>query len=328
MTAKRMTISSRIEKQELTTHKMQSSRVGHGEAPLNILSIRAQEVESCDAGHACLGQKSLNACTENTNLQSNGQVHMASAQTIRPRYSRILSRHPLFSSLSETLIRDLEAKLIITEHGAGSVLYRQGEKPEALYLLLSGKLKITSLVTDDRTALLKIAEPGEILGIAALFASDAYIATAHVVTASTIGLLRRDEVFTATRRYPEFAAAIIRFLAFECLQTTNETLLLRVPCSSSQRLAAALLRIFGEDGVPSRDGVSLAYTHAELGQLIGASRETVSRLIKSFQAKGILGARKSAITIADRELLKAAAGTVEVDDSGLPTHLTSMSPLW
>jgi CRP/FNR family transcriptional regulator, cyclic AMP receptor protein len=271
--------------------------------------FRAQEVESCDAGHACLGQKSLNACTENANLQSNGQAHMATAQSLRPRYSRFLSAHPLFSSLSETLIRDLESKLIITEHSAGSVLYRQGEKPDGLYLVLSGKVKMTSLVTDDRTALLKIAEPGETLGVSALFASEVHIATAHAATASTIGLLRRDEVFTATRRYPEFAAAIIHFLAFECLQTANETLLLRVPCSSSQRLAAALLRISGENGVPSRDGVSLAYTHAELGQLIGASRETVSRLIKSFQTRGIVGAKKSAITVADRELLKMLAGT-------------------
>lgn len=204
---------------------------------------------------------------------------------------------------------------MINEHSAGSVLYRQGEEPEGLYVLLLGKLKITSLVSDERIALLKIAEPGEVLGIAALFASQAYIATAHVVTSSIIGLLRRDDVLSATRCYPEFADAIIRFLALECVHTTNETLLLRVPCSSAQRLAAALLRISGEDGAPLREGTSLAYTHAELGQLIGASRETVTRLIKGFQRTGMVGAKKSEITIADRERLQELAGTDGFIDS-------------
>ena len=309
MTAKRTAIASRIEKQKLTTHNMQSSRVGHGEPPPNILSIRVLQGKSCDAGHRWLGQKSLTVTAGSPTLQCNGQVHMASAQSIRARYPRSLNGHTLFSLLSEPLRRDLESKLVITEHSAGSVLYRQGEEPQGLHVLLSGKLKITSLVSDERTALLKIAEAGEVLGIAALFASQAYIATAHVVTSSIIGLLRCDDVLTAMRCSPEFAEAITRFLASECIQTTNETLLLRVPSSSSQRLAAALLRISREDGVPFTKGISLAYTHAELGQLIGASRETVTRLIKGFQRIGIVGARKSAITIVDRGRLQELAGT-------------------
>lgn len=271
--------------------------------------------KSCDAGHRRVGQKSLILDAETTTLARNGQVHMASAQSIRARYPRSLNGHTLFSLLSEPLRGELESKLVITEHSAGSVLYRQGEEPKGLFVLLSGKLKITSLVSDERTALLKIAESGEILGIAALFASQPYLATAHVVTSSITGLLRRDDVLTAMRCYSEFAEGITRFLASECIQTTNETLLLRVPCSSSQRLAAALLRISRQDGVPLGEGISLAYTHAELGQLIGASRETVTRLIKGFQRIGIVGAKKSAITIADRERLRDLAGTDGFTDS-------------
>jgi CRP/FNR family transcriptional regulator, cyclic AMP receptor protein len=234
---------------------------------------------------------------------------MASAQSVRAKYSRSLNTHPLFLSLSETIRRDLDSKLIVNEHCASSVLYRQGEKPEGLYILFSGRVKITSLVSGERTALLKIAEPSEILGMAAMFASRSHIATAQIMSNSRVGLLRHEEILSAMRRHPDFAAAIVRFLASECIETNRETLFLRVPCSSSQRVAAALLRIADENRCSaSPNALSIAYTHAELGQLIGASRETVTRIVKTFQRKGIVETKKSAITVADPHLLRKIAG--------------------
>lgn len=222
---------------------------------------------------------------------------MRTAQGLRTISSRFLrTLHP-FSSLPDDAVRELETKLVLTEHSAGSVLYRQDEKVKGVFLVLQGRVKLSAIVAGERTALLKIASAGGILGLAAALSSRFQPTTAEVLTSSLIGFLRVEEIANATRLYPGFAEALARHLAADCMDTVEETLSLRVPSSSAQRLAAMLLRV-AESGKCSRrsDADSTGYTHAELGQLIGASRETVTRILRKFERNGFFLASGPATT--------------------------------
>jgi len=206
-----------------------------------------------------------------------------------------------FPLLSERTIQDVESKMELNEYPAGAALYRQGEDARGIFFVIEGQLKITAVVSSDRTALLKIAGAGEVLGLAAVLSGEPNPASAHVSKRVMAGFIRYEEFTTLLRSHPDFSEAVARSLAAESVALATETLLLRVPCQSSQRLAGTLLRL-EEEGLNGNGSgtVSLQYTHAELGQLTGASRETITRLIRKFEGKGLIVANGTGITISDR----------------------------
>lgn len=229
---------------------------------------------------------------------------MGSAQSSNGRYSRASRLQPMFPSLPTAIIADLESKLLVNKYREGSVIYRQGERSPGIFLVLAGRIRMSAIALHARTALLKIAGPGEVLNLAACFADEPLLTTAQAAEMSSIGFLAREEMIGAMQRYPAFCKAIAQQLAICCMERTRELLSLRVPSSSSQRLAATLLRLEESRENGSNGFGTLNYTHAELGQLIGASRETVSRLMKRFERRGLINTDRSSFRITDEDSIK------------------------
>lgn len=232
---------------------------------------------------------------------------MSAVQSAKTRCFRSLKSHDLFSSLPEPVTRELEKKIMFFHHTAGSIIFRQGEPAAGIIFLLEGRVKLSALAMDTKTALLKIAQPGEVLGLAAMISGTAYLTTAETTIASSIGLLRDKDFLCAMRKYPELSEAVARRLAAQCKETATDMLLLRFANCSSQRLAAALMRLVDGHGSGICREISVTYTHAELGQLIGAARETVTRLIKRFECQGIIKTRHSGFVITDPPALESIA---------------------
>jgi len=203
--------------------------------------------------------------------------------------------------------RELESKLIFASHNSGSILYRQGEKPKGIFLVVAGRVKMTANALNEKTALLKMAGPGEVLGLASMLSQTPHLTTSQATEPSFVALLRGDALLDGMQRYPQFSLAVAQYLAAEGVENASEALLLRVPCPRAQRLATALLRLADGNGAVHHPR-ALIYTHAELGQLIGASRETVTRLMKKLETKGVITARKSRFRIRERQLLQQIAG--------------------
>jgi len=233
---------------------------------------------------------------------------MSFAQTPKHhRYAYSLRSQVLFSSLPQAGSRELESKLIFARHTSGSILYQQGEKPKGILLVVAGRVKMTAHAFDEKTALLKIAGPGEVLGLASWLSQSPHLTTAQATEPSFVALLRGDALLGCMQKYPQFSLAVAQCLAAECIENASEVLLLRVPCPRAQRLATALLHLADGNGA-AHHARALIYTHAELGQLIGASRETVTRLMKKLERKGLITTRKSTFRIKERQLLRQIAG--------------------
>lgn len=235
---------------------------------------------------------------------------MSTAQNGRVRYSGFLGSQSLFSLLTRQIQLELESKLIFSKPGTGALIYHQGDRARGVILVFAGRIKVFALAPHARTALLKVAGPGDALGLAAAVLECEHLATAQATEPSVVALLRRDDLMSAMHKYADFSKAVARHLALECTENANSTLSLRVPSSSSQRLAATLLHLANRPGIGNGFGkaADLVYTHADLAQLIGASRETVTRLMKRFEDKAIVAARRSTFTITDPSLLQEIAG--------------------
>lgn len=226
------------------------------------------------------------------------------------RHSRVpdysVRRMAAFASLPDAVIRDLDVALVPSPQTAGAILYTQDEKPRGVYLLFSGKVKLTTVVATGKTALLRISQPGELLGLNAAITKRPYLATARILEDSQIALLRREELVSLMSRHPELSIAVAERLATDCAEALTEMLFLRVTTTTLQRLAMLILR-WSSGNAARRHEVPIIYTQAEIGQIIGASRETVTRLMKQLERKGNICVSHSQLKIVDQQSMKKIA---------------------
>jgi len=221
-----------------------------------------------------------------------------------PEYSvRSIS---VFSSLPDTVIQRLDSSLISSSRGAGEILYAQNEKPCGLYVLFHGKVKMTAVVAGGKTALLRISRAGDLLGLNAVIAQHPYMATARVIKECRLAFIAREDLVSLMMRYSELGLFISQRLAEDCAEALTEMLFLRVTSSSLQRLAMLLLRWSAANGGRQRR-LPVFYTQAEIGQMIGASRETVTRLINQLERDGEISFSRSKLKILNERGMRKIA---------------------
>jgi len=213
-----------------------------------------------------------------------------------------------FASLPDAATRDFDAVLVRSNQDRGAIIFSQNDKPSGVYILFSGRVKLTTVVARGKTALLKIAGPGESLGLSAVLAQRPYIATARVLEHSHLAFVPGEELQKLMGRHSQLAIAVAECLADDCVEALTEMLLFRVTSTTLQRLSRLILRWSRAHG-SHRHEIPIPYTQAEIGQLIGASRETVTRLMKKLERKGNISVVHSQLSIVDPHSMKAIAGT-------------------
>ncbi|MDQ3280629.1 MAG: Crp/Fnr family transcriptional regulator [Acidobacteriota bacterium] len=181
----------------------------------------------------------------------------------------------------------------------GAVLYAEGEAPTGLFILCSGSAKLTISSGSGKTLIKRMVQPGETLGLSSVLSGNAYKATAETITPSQLKFVKRDDFtrFVAGHRDVQFNIA--RQLIEECESDANQIRQLGLANSAAERLAQLLLAWCEDTGRPSESGMRfpVAMTHEDISQMIGTSRETVTRLLKSFRDKKILTVRRSSMTL-------------------------------
>ena len=148
--------------------------------------------------------------------------------------------------------------------------------------------------------------PGETLGLTNVLSGNAYKATAETSSPSQLKFIKRDDFIRFTTEYRDVSFNIARQLIDECEADADQIRALGLANSAAERLAYLLLSWCDESGVASASGmrVSVSMTHEEISQTIGTSRETVSRILKSFKEKKIITVRRSSMTVHRRHELE------------------------
>jgi len=181
----------------------------------------------------------------------------------------------------------------------GALLYAEGEVPSGLYILCTGQVKLTISSGSGKTLIKRIVQPGETLGLSSVLSGNAYKSTAETVRPSQLKFVKREEFTRFIAEHRDVQFNIARQLIEECESDANQIRALGLANSAAERLAQLLLAWCDEAGQPSQSGMRfpVAMTHEDISQLIGTSRETVTRLLKSFKEKKILTVRRSSMTL-------------------------------
>lgn len=206
--------------------------------------------------------------------------------------------------------RRLDSIRINNLYPRGSVLFAEGQPSQGVYLLCSGKVKLSTCSRDGKVIILQIAEPGEILGLSAVVADLNFETTAEVIEPSRVSFVRKSEFLEFLRQDSDACLSAVRQLSHNYQTAHLQICSLGLSHSVADKLARLFMSWCRSHGDLNADAVRLknTYTHEEIAEMIGTSRETVSRLLKNFRERKLITLKGSDLIIHDRKRLELMAG--------------------
>lgn len=219
-------------------------------------------------------------------------------------------RHDGFlCDLSPKIQEALDAITFRATYPKGALLLAEGEPPRGVFLLCSGRVKLSASSADGKTMILRVTEPGEVVGMPAAISGKPYDVTAEVLEPVQASFIPRDLFLRFLAEHGEAALRIAQLLSNIYHHTCREVRALGLSRSSSQKLAKFLLDWSGRPGLRYTDGrVALTLTHEEIAQTINTSRETVSRLLAQLRRDQVIQTRGTSLLIRNRKALQLLAG--------------------
>lgn len=187
----------------------------------------------------------------------------------------------------------------------GSLLFVEGENPRGVFILCSGRVKLTTSSAEGRTLILRTAEAGELLGASAVIMTKAYETSVETIEPCQVNFIRADQFmhFIETDRDAMFGVA--RQLSEDYYAAQREVRTFGLAQTTAEKLARLMLD-WCTTGEKTDRGVRLKVlmTHEEIAQMIGTTRETVTRLLTQLRKKKILEIKGSTFLVPRVEMLE------------------------
>ena len=214
-----------------------------------------------------------------------------------------LTSVPMFTGLQRDELLKFAELTRERTYPKGSVILFQGDPGDSLYVLRQGRAKVVLIGEDGREVILGVLEPGAHFGELALI--DDQPRSAHVIAMedSQLLILRREDFRRRVEANPSVAWALLTELSRRLRRADQKIgglVLLDVP----GRISRLLLDLSAES---SNGMIEKPLTHQTIAQMIGASRETVSRAMKEFQEEGLIRVERRRIAVANRDALEKRA---------------------
>jgi CRP/FNR family cyclic AMP-dependent transcriptional regulator len=217
----------------------------------------------------------------------------------------VLRRVPLFSDLSETELARFAEVTREREYPKNSVILFEDDPGDALYIVSAGQVKVVLIGEDGREVILSVLGDGDFFGEMALI--DDEPRSAHVIAMrdSQLLVLRRDDFQAQLVVQPKIGLKLLRVLV-QRLRRADEKIGGLVLLDVNGRVARLLLDLADEGGGPK---ITRRLTHHTIAQMIGSSRETVSRAMRELVDRGLIDITRREISIRNREGLASLAGS-------------------
>jgi CRP/FNR family transcriptional regulator, cyclic AMP receptor protein len=226
-------------------------------------------------------------------------VDNANAQRLAPEDKTLCD-------LSPAVADALELEALTTTYPTGAVLFAEGQAPRGVFIVRRGRVKLSVCGSDGRTLILRMVEAGGALGVAAVVAGYKYEATAETQEPCEISFLRQSDLLRLMRQHGELALWVTQHISQDYASTCREIRDLILSDSASEKLARLLVGWLDQNSEarnPSQ--MKLALTHEEIGQMIGTSRETVSRLFAGFKKQHLIQQSGATLVIPSRVALES-----------------------
>lgn len=191
----------------------------------------------------------------------------------------------------------------------GKVLFTEGEPAAGIYILLAGRATVSITSAGGKIVILRVAQSGDVLGLNSTLRNCAYDVTVHALDPCHMDFVSRSELMALMETSRQCTQAVLRELSDELTGLADRARSLLLSQTTSVRLAKLLLE-WGTRTTANRlplVRIEKSFTQEEIGRMIGASRETVTRLLTTLSRQQIIEITTDSILIHDWGALENAA---------------------
>ena len=211
---------------------------------------------------------------------------------------------PIFEELAPADLAIIDQVTIERRYKKNMIIFMEGEPGEGFHYIKRGKVKIAQLTQDGREHIINILGPGEVFAEVLLFNRGTYPATAVAIEDSLIGMIKNSELEKVVTENSRIALQIIRVMSKKLLQAQKKIKTLALSDTFS-RTAQILTRLSQQYGQETGGGVQIAVdmTRQDLANLVGTTRETMSRVLSSLKKDKVIDFADQQIIIVDKARL-------------------------
>jgi CRP/FNR family transcriptional regulator len=217
----------------------------------------------------------------------------------------LLRRVPLFSELSEEELSPIADVAIPRSYPKGVRVFHEGDTSDACYIVRNGDLRVTREHPDGRAIALATLGPGDIFGELAMLDGEARSASVEALSECDLLALPAGDVRRLLASTPETTVKLVVALVRR-LREANERIARQSFQTVPSRVAGVLSQLIAEEApLETRDGVTIQMTQADLAQLAGTSRESVSRFLATLERAGVVRVGRGRVTVLEPRRLRA-----------------------
>ena len=224
-------------------------------------------------------------------------------------FESILAQVPLFSHLPDEGLAELAAKLHRRRFEREQIIFHKNDPGSTLYIIISGKVKIALPSSEGENVLVALLSTGDFFGELSLFDGEPRSATSIATEATDILTLDRDDLITYLSENTKAATAILAELSLR-LRRTDELLSDAAFCNLSTRLSKRIIDLSARYGQPDENGnikINMRLRQQDLADMVGATRESVNKMLKTYKQKTLIELQRGYLTILDDEGLRRRA---------------------
>jgi len=219
-----------------------------------------------------------------------------------------LCSEDFFCHLPKSVMEAFQPLKFTVAYPAGATLFVEGQVCRGVYILCKGRVKLSTSSKAGQTLIFKIARPGEVLGLNATVSGFPHEMTAETGQPCQLNFVKRGDFLTFLTEHPDACLHAAISLSREC-QQAYQHLRSFVMTTAPERIARLMRDWSLEDsGMGPAHGIKVSLTHDEIGQIIGMSREAVTRTLTTFRKQGIAKLHGSTLLIQNMSAIQKLAG--------------------
>jgi CRP/FNR family transcriptional regulator, cyclic AMP receptor protein len=193
-----------------------------------------------------------------------------------------------------------------SSYPGGAVLFVEGQVPRGVYMLCTGRVKLTMTSAEGKTIIVRVVEAGELLGLHSAISGDTHEVTAEILQPCQVDFVRRDDFLKLLREHADVAVNAMEQFGNYYRGACQQIRYLGLTTSAAEKLACFLLES-AVKGQQTQQGMrfNLSLTHEEIAQVVGLTRETVTRGLTELRHRNLISTKGPSILIRNRPALEA-----------------------
>jgi CRP/FNR family cyclic AMP-dependent transcriptional regulator len=220
------------------------------------------------------------------------------------RAAQLLRRVPLFADLSQHELEEFGRVAVARRFPKETRVFHEGDRGDACYIIRSGTCRVTREHSDGRAITLANLGPGDLFGELAMLDGEQRSASVETLTDTELLALPAGDVRALLARHPEITVKLVVALTRR-LRETNERVTRQSFQTVPSRIAGVLTKLVSEEApLDGADGVTIRMRQADLAQLAGTSRESVSRFLAELERAGVVDCGRGRVTVLEPTRLR------------------------